>query len=146
MQQKGNFSETFKGMVSTEFDACLLIEACIANVLHTVNTQIHSSIKMKIQSGTCVVFAETKDSLHTVRWRDGLQWSASRNQGSFLLYKEVDDRKKIKPDGLSNELLRLKGLMVYVIELCLLLPGGSECVGQEEVRRGRRCPEAEESF
>ncbi|KAI9330858.1 hypothetical protein BDR26DRAFT_871036 [Obelidium mucronatum] len=45
---------------------------------------------LQIRSGTVLVFAENSSMGQMVRWRDGCRWSASRLQGPFLLYREVE--------------------------------------------------------
>ncbi|KAJ3100515.1 hypothetical protein HK100_004697 [Physocladia obscura] len=84
------FTETFRGFVKDPIDAALLIEACIANLLQPLNMVPMSLSDLQIRSGTVLVFAENSSMGQMVRWRDGCRWSASRLQGPFLLYREVE--------------------------------------------------------
>ncbi|KAI9324093.1 Gti1/Pac2 family-domain-containing protein [Obelidium mucronatum] len=84
-----DFPETFRGIVADELDALLLIEACIGNMLCAINMNPLSMASLRIQSGSVIVFSENSSPAHMQRWRDGLSWSPSRNQGPFLLYKTL---------------------------------------------------------
>ncbi|KAI9330862.1 Gti1/Pac2 family-domain-containing protein [Obelidium mucronatum] len=86
---------TFHGHIRTELDAKVLIEACIAGEMAVLNTS-KVPPRVTITSGTCVVFQEGVSNGMLQRWRDGLLWSSSRIQGSFLLYREVKPVDDIK--------------------------------------------------
>ncbi|KAI9349215.1 Gti1/Pac2 family-domain-containing protein [Obelidium mucronatum] len=78
--------ETFFGFIKDRLDGFLLIEACIAGELKPLQSV---PLHINIRSGTCIVFAE--DVTHNQsRWRDGKRWSASRINGPFLLYREIE--------------------------------------------------------
>ncbi|KAJ3024053.1 UNVERIFIED_CONTAM: hypothetical protein HDU68_008341 [Siphonaria sp. JEL0065] len=84
------FTETWKGFIKDATDASMIIEACVANMLQPLNIVPMSLSDLQIRSGTVLVFAENSSMGQMVRWRDGCRWSASRLQGPFLLYREVE--------------------------------------------------------
>ncbi|KAI8831471.1 Gti1/Pac2 family-domain-containing protein [Chytriomyces cf. hyalinus JEL632] len=88
--QSRRFTETFRGFIKDPLDAQLCIEACIAGILQPLNMVPMSLSDLQIRSGTVLVFAENSNLGQMVRWRDGCRWSASRLQGPFLLYREVE--------------------------------------------------------
>ncbi|KAJ3024052.1 UNVERIFIED_CONTAM: hypothetical protein HDU68_008340 [Siphonaria sp. JEL0065] len=106
----------FHGYVLTEMDAALLIEACINGEMTALNSgDTPSTItSLSIRSGMCVVFQERVEEGMLRRFRDQLNWSSSRIQGPFLLYREVQagkDRSGIpnpEPHGsrFGNTLIR----------------------------------------
>ncbi|KAI8622026.1 Gti1/Pac2 family-domain-containing protein [Chytriomyces sp. MP71] len=84
-------SETFFGFVKDRHDAELLVEAVIAGLLHAVrDLSVLSSISDTdvIRSGCVIVFGETSGK---TRWRDSFNWTPSRIQGPFLLYREIEE-------------------------------------------------------
>ncbi|KAI8611801.1 Gti1/Pac2 family-domain-containing protein [Chytriomyces sp. MP71] len=83
------FLETFYGYVKNRMDALLLIEACIDGTLFPLNVTPVDLSRVRIRSGTVLVFAENSSHSMMVRWRDGERWSPSRIHGQFLLYREV---------------------------------------------------------
>ncbi|KAJ3233808.1 hypothetical protein HDU81_001989 [Chytriomyces hyalinus] len=88
--QSRRFTETFRGFIKDPLDAQLCIEACIEGLLQPLNMVPMSLSDLQIRSGTVLVFAENSNLGQMVRWRDGCRWSASRLQGPFLLYREVE--------------------------------------------------------
>ncbi|KAJ3232345.1 hypothetical protein HDU78_007199 [Chytriomyces hyalinus] len=88
--QSRRFTETFRGFIKDPVDAQLCIEACIDGLLQPLNMVPMSLSDLQIRSGTVLVFAENSNLGQMVRWRDGCRWSASRLQGPFLLYREVE--------------------------------------------------------
>ncbi|KAJ3286819.1 hypothetical protein HDU79_006186 [Rhizoclosmatium sp. JEL0117] len=70
-------------------DAALLIEACVAGELQTMQDLPYGMTALPIRSGSVIVFAENSSKSLRVRWRDGALWSCSRICGPFLLYREV---------------------------------------------------------
>ncbi|ORY53881.1 hypothetical protein BCR33DRAFT_711219 [Rhizoclosmatium globosum] len=87
--QKANESETYFGFVKDVNDAALLIEACVAGELQTMQDLPYGMTALPIRSGSVIVFAENSSKSLRVRWRDGALWSCSRICGPFLLYREV---------------------------------------------------------
>ncbi|KAJ3286813.1 hypothetical protein HDU79_006180, partial [Rhizoclosmatium sp. JEL0117] len=84
------FTETWKGFIQEPLDAQLVIEGCVSGLLQPLNIIPMSLSDLTIRSGTVLVFAENSAMGQMVRWRDGCRWSASRLQGPFLLYREVE--------------------------------------------------------
>ncbi|KAI8610432.1 Gti1/Pac2 family-domain-containing protein [Chytriomyces sp. MP71] len=98
------FLETFYGYVKNRMDALLLIEACIDRVLFPLNVTPVDLSRVRIRSGTVLVFAENSSHSMMVRWRDGERWSPSRIHGQFLLYREViSTRHDSNPNGEQPE-------------------------------------------
>ncbi|ORY53879.1 hypothetical protein BCR33DRAFT_845096 [Rhizoclosmatium globosum] len=88
---------SFFGHIRSDIDAAILVEACIRGEMEALNSTNTPMNSVQIQSGTCVVFTEGMKKGELVRWRDGMNWSASRIQGPFLLYREVYPGKQPRP-------------------------------------------------
>lgn len=115
-------SPTYYGILSTPLDATLLLAACDlpwpnSNNQHS-NNQASSSSSIQnsspsppippprrisrrlleheksalIKSGNVFVFSEDETQMR--RWTDGKVWSASRVNGSFLTYRELEVKKR----------------------------------------------------
>ncbi|KAI8611800.1 Gti1/Pac2 family-domain-containing protein [Chytriomyces sp. MP71] len=95
------FLETFYGYVKNRMDALLLIEACIDGALFPLNVTPVDLSRVRIRSGTVLVFAENNNHSMMVRWRDGERWSPSRIHGQFLLYREVISTRN--DSGIRND-------------------------------------------
>ncbi|KAI8608038.1 Gti1/Pac2 family-domain-containing protein [Chytriomyces sp. MP71] len=103
-KQSRRFTETFRGFVKDPLDAQLLIEACIEGILQPLNIVPMSLSDLSIRSGTVLVFAENSNLGQMVRWRDGCRWSASRLQGPFLLYREVEANSGPQPTAMERDI------------------------------------------
>ncbi|KAI8611217.1 Gti1/Pac2 family-domain-containing protein [Chytriomyces sp. MP71] len=97
---KDEFIESFHGFVKDVKDARTLVEACIAGLIPTIRDYPLSNELTRIRSGTVIVFLEQTSDMMRIRWRDGLQWSASKLSGSFLLYREVE---RSRPNHSAND-------------------------------------------
>ncbi|KAI8929502.1 Gti1/Pac2 family-domain-containing protein [Entophlyctis helioformis] len=94
--------ETFYGPIVTVRDALLVIEACRLGLLAHVQRRLSTDEKHKlIRVGSVFVLSETESCIQ--RWTDGRSWSASRICGDFLVYKEVDSRRRYTY-GFANSL------------------------------------------
>ncbi|KAJ3073824.1 hypothetical protein HDU98_000566 [Podochytrium sp. JEL0797] len=69
-------------------DAILVVEATIRGQLQSVLPYMHSSCQ--IRSGSVVVFTQKSSEAHSIRWRDGGNWTTSKLSESFLLYREAE--------------------------------------------------------
>ncbi|KAF2179620.1 hypothetical protein K469DRAFT_741532 [Zopfia rhizophila CBS 207.26] len=110
--------ETYIGHVRTEADAILLFEACRIGYLSCVQQRLSEEERQQIKSGSVFVWDEREAGIK--RWTDGKLWSASRMLGSFLTYREIEDKRgesamsgdsggegpdryRYKPDGLMKQ-------------------------------------------
>ncbi|CAO0795384.1 unnamed protein product [Mucor circinelloides] len=114
------FTKTFHGFIENTTDSLLIIEACRKGLLPTINRRLIERERSSIKSGTIIVFDETESGNHPwsilkktttaknlehlqigiKRWTDGFLWSPSRILGSFLVYRELENRetRKIEND------------------------------------------------
>ncbi|KAI8637518.1 Gti1/Pac2 family-domain-containing protein [Parasitella parasitica] len=88
------YTKTFHGFIENTTDALLIIEACRAGILPTINRRLIERERHSIKSGTIIVFDETESGIK--RWTDGFLWSPSRILGSFLVYRELENREHRK--------------------------------------------------
>lgn len=94
--------ETFKGFISSPKDAILVFEACRLKLLSRVQRRLSESERFVfVRSGAVFVWDETESGIK--RWTDGRHWSPSRINGLFLIYREVEPRKKISSNGSSED-------------------------------------------
>jgi len=78
-------------MVRTPQDAIKLFEACRLGQLPRVQRRLSEKERQSIQSGSVFVWDEREAGMR--RWTDGKSWSASRVQGSFLSYREMEGKR-----------------------------------------------------
>ena len=78
---------TYRGMLKTKNDALLLIQATNVGVLQRLKSRLSEYEKSSISSGDVFVLSEQESNVK--RWTDGFNWSASRMQGDFLIYKRI---------------------------------------------------------
>lgn len=84
---------SFIGFVSSEAEALLLFEACLASRLPLLTRRPTEEERQDlIFSGSCFVYAQ--DASGISRWTDGMAWSPSRASEEFLLYRERDETKE----------------------------------------------------
>ena len=95
-------NSTYHGHVQTPMDAIILFEACRLGLLPRVQQRLSHKERQFIRSGSVFVWDEKETGMR--RWTDGKTWSASRVLGSFLTYKEMEDRRGVKQ--MSNTLDR----------------------------------------
>lgn len=92
--------ETFRGKIDTTNDALLLFEACRLGRLKRVPRRLSESERLThVKAGAIFIWDEDESGIK--RWTDGKSWSPSRIHGSFLLYKEIEPRRK--PPVKSNK-------------------------------------------
>ncbi|KAJ3240202.1 hypothetical protein HDU78_002394 [Chytriomyces hyalinus] len=87
-------NESFFGFVETQLDAQILVEAVIHKLIEPVFNMPLVMSGLSIRSGSVIVFPERKDQAQLSRWRDAFCWSASRMNGPFLLYREIEPSEK----------------------------------------------------
>ncbi|KAK9721563.1 Gluconate transport-inducing protein [Basidiobolus ranarum] len=84
--------ETYYGYVESVHDALLIFEACRLGLLHRVQRRLSEKERQRIRSGSVFVWEEEESGMR--RWTDGRTWSPSRVHGSFLTYRELDNKRK----------------------------------------------------
>ncbi len=77
----------YKGLLKSKQDAMLLIKATSIGVLKRLHSRLSEQEKARITSGDIFVLSEQESNVK--RWTDGFNWSASRMQGDFLIYKRI---------------------------------------------------------
>ncbi|KAL9058702.1 MAG: hypothetical protein Q9162_001570 [Coniocarpon cinnabarinum] len=83
--------ETYSGHVKTPQDAIILFEACRIGLLPRVQRRLSEKERQLIKSGSVFVWDEREAGMR--RWTDGKSWSASRVNGSFLTYREMEGKR-----------------------------------------------------
>ena len=86
-----NMMETYHGHVRTPADAIILFEACRLGLLPRVQRRLSEKERQQIKSGSVFVWDEREAGMR--RWTDGKSWSASRVNGSFLTYREMEGKR-----------------------------------------------------
>ncbi|ORX92477.1 hypothetical protein K493DRAFT_316572 [Basidiobolus meristosporus CBS 931.73] len=84
--------ETYYGYIESVHDALLIFEACRLGYLHRVQRRLSEKERQRIRSGSVFVWEEEESGMR--RWTDGRTWSPSRVHGSFLTYRELDNKRK----------------------------------------------------
>ncbi|KAI9140463.1 Gti1/Pac2 family-domain-containing protein [Paraphysoderma sedebokerense] len=93
----GNAQETFNAYISDLDDALLVIEATrIGRLPRTVRRLTENERTSVIRHGSIFVYEESQAAIR--RWNDDRQWTSSRIQGAFLVYRE-SLKDKIKPQS-----------------------------------------------
>lgn len=98
---EGGDVETYKGRIATLNDALLVLEATRVNVLPKIKRRLNALERKHIKANTVFAWNETECGMK--RWTDGKNWLASKVSGPFLTYRELDDKKNVKPDGLIKQ-------------------------------------------
>ncbi|TPX48671.1 hypothetical protein SeMB42_g02900 [Synchytrium endobioticum] len=101
---------TYNGYVASTADALLLFEAVRLGRLNRVKGRL-SELERRtyIRSGSVFVWSE--DEAGMKRWTDGVNWSASRIDGSFLVYHEVETRHRSSISKPFEYTIKDKGLI-----------------------------------
>ena len=89
--------ETYNGHVKTPQDAIILFEACRIGLLPRVQRRLSEKERQAIKSGSVFVWDEREAGMR--RWTDGKSWSASRVNGSFLTYREMEGKRTMGSTG-----------------------------------------------
>ncbi|KAJ3225964.1 hypothetical protein HDU81_007572 [Chytriomyces hyalinus] len=103
-------NESFFGFVETQLDAQILVEAVIHKLIDPVFNMPLVMSGLSIRSGSVIVFPERKDQAQLSRWRDAFCWSASRMNGPFLLYREIEPSEKAVRKQMAGSLHSLSPL------------------------------------
>ncbi|SCU91325.1 LAMI_0E05446g1_1 [Lachancea mirantina] len=84
---------TFRGYVETTNDVLLVVQAVLDQRLQRVARRPYEIERPHlIVSGNLFVFVEETSGIR--RWTDGIPWSPSRILGSFLVYRELDKKRR----------------------------------------------------
>ena len=92
--------ETYVGHVRTPADAIILFEACRLGLLPRVQRRLSEKERQLIKSGSVFVWDEREAGMR--RWTDGKSWSASRVNGSFLTYREMEGKRGNQSGARTN--------------------------------------------
>ncbi|ORX94448.1 hypothetical protein K493DRAFT_191703, partial [Basidiobolus meristosporus CBS 931.73] len=84
--------QTYFGYIESVLDALLVIEACRLGYLNRVQRRLSEKERQNLQSGSVYVWEEEESGMR--RWTDGRAWSPSRVLGSFLVYRELENKRK----------------------------------------------------
>ncbi|KAG7902606.1 hypothetical protein KL935_001514 [Ogataea polymorpha] len=81
--------ESYHGLVVTLSDAILLLEAARQSIIPKMNRRLSDYERMiLIKSGAVFIWNESESNMK--RWTDSRNWSASRVNAAFLVYRELD--------------------------------------------------------
>ncbi|KAJ3114303.1 hypothetical protein HK100_001704 [Physocladia obscura] len=80
--------ETFFGFVKDKNDAMLIIEACVHGRLKCIPPYKYANLNFR--SGSIVVITQKSYDTSSIRWRDGGNWTTSKLNDGFLLYRETE--------------------------------------------------------
>lgn len=81
-------SESFMGCVHSEKECRILIDYAMNGYIGMIRRRINEKEKCSIRPGSIFIFNESESGIK--RWTDKKQWSPSRLQGPFLVYKELN--------------------------------------------------------
>lgn len=94
--------ESYNGRIKTLKDALLILEGTRLGLLPKVKRRLNGLEREFITNGKIFAWNETECGMK--RWTDGKNWSASKVNGPFLVYKELDsDKLTTKPNGLIKQ-------------------------------------------
>ncbi|CAH6720757.1 hypothetical protein CLIB1444_04S07228 [[Candida] jaroonii] len=102
-QPNGNIKiESYNGRIKSLKDALLILEGTRLGILPKVKRRLNGLEREFIDNGKIFAWNETECGMK--RWTDGKNWSASKVNGPFLIYKELDsDKLTIKANGLIKQ-------------------------------------------
>ncbi|KAG7811680.1 hypothetical protein KL921_001946 [Ogataea angusta] len=81
--------ESYHGLIVTPSDAILLLEAARQSVIPKMNRRLSDYERMiLIKPGAVFIWNESESNMK--RWTDSRNWSASRVNAAFLIYRELD--------------------------------------------------------
>lgn len=80
--------ESYHGLIITAQDAIILVEASRKKLIPTVSRRLTDYERATLVKNGAV-FVWNENSSNMKRWTDGKNWSASRVNGVFLSYKEM---------------------------------------------------------
>ncbi|XXZ97751.1 Gluconate transport-inducing protein [Meyerozyma guilliermondii] len=92
---------SYSGALVTAFDALLILEGCRRGIIPEIKRRLTSHQRDNIVP--YMVYAWDETACGMKRWTDGKNWSASRVQGPFLTYRELDSERNTKPMGLIKQ-------------------------------------------
>ncbi|KXN64614.1 hypothetical protein CONCODRAFT_28066, partial [Conidiobolus coronatus NRRL 28638] len=84
--------ESYFGIIKTPQDAFLIFEAARLGLIKRRLERLSQRERNNIRSGSVFVWDEKEATIQ--RWTDGISWSASRSEGSFLIYHEIQPRRR----------------------------------------------------
>lgn len=117
--QVGNV-ETYKGRITCLKDALLIVEATRLGILPKIKRRLNEVERQYIVANTVFAWNETECGMK--RWTDGKNWLASKVHGSFLVYKELDTKRKVKKNGLIKQSFSLTTKQNQKIHLIYYAP------------------------
>ncbi|KAI9024075.1 Gti1/Pac2 family-domain-containing protein [Hyaloraphidium curvatum] len=118
-------TETWFGRIESTNDALLLFEACRLGKLRRIPRRLSESERSEaVRSGAVFVWDEDESGIK--RWTDGKSWSPSRIHGSFLLYKEIEPKRRGAPkpakagadQAQQDFVLKENGLVKKALSIC----------------------------
>ncbi|KAJ3093823.1 hypothetical protein HK100_006400 [Physocladia obscura] len=114
--------ETYFGFVKDKYDAMLIIEACVHGRLKCIPPYKYANLNYR--SGSIVVITQKSYDTSSIRWRDGGNWTTSKLNDGFLLYRETESL----PDGFSIPLFPIETVPLFAAGSLKantqLIPGG----------------------
>lgn len=93
--------QTYKGTVEDLNDALLVLEGTRLGILPNIKRRLNTMERKYINANSVFAWNETECGMK--RWTDGKNWSASKVSGPFLTYRELDNNKNFKINGLIKQ-------------------------------------------
>lgn len=97
--------ETYHGLILSLQDALLVLEATRRSILPNVKRRLNDEERKHIRAGSVYVWNERECGMK--RWTDGKNWLATEVKGPFLTYKEHDEYRKVRTNGLTKQIFSL---------------------------------------
>ncbi|KAJ3098284.1 hypothetical protein HK100_005134 [Physocladia obscura] len=99
--------ETFFGFIKDKNDAMLIVEACVHGRLKCIPPYKYSNLNFR--SGSIVVITQKSYDTSSIRWRDGGNWTTSKLNDGFLLYRETEPI----PEGFSFPQFQIEAVPLF---------------------------------
>lgn len=106
---------TYRGYIDSTADVLLILQAVLDGRLAAVGRRPYEIERPQlITSGNVFVFVEELSRIR--RWTDGVRWSPSRILGKFLVYRELEKRRRTTPPALRSDGLIKKALSLQLFD------------------------------
>ena len=108
-------SYTHLDVYKRQADVLLILQAVLDGRLAAVGRRPYEIERPQlITSGNVFVFVEELSRIR--RWTDGVRWSPSRILGKFLVYRELEKRRRTTPPALRSDGLIKKALSLQLFD------------------------------